>query len=63
MIDEQIFEALEAIRDECDRTSKCKDCRYACRYYVVHKDITETHFACVLKETPYKWQLETMKGF
>ena len=63
MDDEKILEVLDAIRDECSRTAKCADCRYACRYYVVHNGNRDTCYACVLKETPYRWQLETMEGF
>ena len=63
MDDEQIFMALEIIRDDCSWTAKCADCRFSCRYYVAHDGIKETRYACVLKETPYRWQLETMEGF
>lgn len=64
MDDEQIYEALETIREECERTAKCKDCKYSCKSYFVARDgIKETNYACVLKETPYRWQLETMEGF
>lgn len=63
MDDEQIFMALDIIRDACSITGNCADCKFSCRYYVVDKGIKETRHACVLKETPYRWQLETMEGF
>lgn len=60
---ENILKVLNAIRDECWDTGKCKNCRFACTYYVSHDGIIETRYACVLNEAPYRWQLETMEGF
>lgn len=59
MDEETILEVLNAIRDECGNTEHCRDCRFACKY---HADRVE-RYACVLKETPERWQLETMEGF
>ena len=63
MMENKIYEVLDSIRDECTGMKKCKGCRFSCKYYVVHNEIRETRFACVLNEAPYRWQLETMEGF
>lgn len=58
-IDKSVIISLELIRDECDKRKCCEDCPYSCTYNV-NKQIS---YACVLKDTPDRWQLETMEGF
>lgn len=60
-IDMSIMISLETIRDVCTERKHCEGCPYSCKYYVKEGDATVyPRYACVLKETPENWQLETM---
>ena len=57
-IDKSVMFSLEAIRDECEERKQCPGCPYTCKYYGKQN----IQYACVLKEIPERWQLETMEG-
>mgnify|MGYP002528625251 CR=1 FL=1 len=61
-IDMSIMISLELIRDECTERKHCEGCPYSCKYYIKSDEKRETRYACVLKEIPENWQLETMEG-
>jgi len=62
-IDTSIMISLEHIQNECNERKHCEGCSYSCKYYVDHDGKRNIHYACVLKEIPERWQLETMEGF
>lgn len=61
-IDNSIMISLELIRDDCKEKKHCEGCQYSCLYYVIEDGKRNTRHACVLKEIPERWQLETMEG-
>lgn len=62
-IDNSLMAVLESIRDECGERKNCCGCPYSCTYYVNYDGKTvQISYACVLKDNPDCWQLETMEG-
>lgn len=61
-IDMSVMTVLETIRDECDERKNCEGCPYSCKYYARYEGKLDIRYACVLKEIPDRWQLETMEG-
>lgn len=55
--------SLELIQNVCNERKYCEGCPYSCKYYVDRDGKRNTRYACVLKEIPERWQLETMEGF